>query len=64
MQKSETVSNKEISNKEISNESVLNKTMSNEADYTEKIKSYLKRLGAGESLKSVRAGFRKRIQGG
>ena len=62
MQKSETVSNKEISNKEISNESVLNKTMSNEADYTEKIKSYLKRLGAGESLKSVRADFVKEFR--
>ena len=62
MQKSETVSNKEISNKEISNESVLNKTMSNEADYTEQIKSYLKRLGAGESLKSVRADFVKEFR--
>lgn len=50
------------SNKEISNESVLNKTMSNEADYTEKIKSYLKRLGAGESLKSVRADFVKEFR--
>lgn len=57
MQKSETVSNKEISN-----ESALNKTMSNEADYTEKIKSYLKRLGAGESLKSVRADFVKEFR--
>lgn len=36
--------------------------MSNEADYTEQIKSYLKRLGAGESLKSVRADFVKEFR--
>ncbi len=49
MQKSETVSNETMSNKEIANET----------NYTEQIKSYLKRLGAGESLKSVRADFVK-----
>lgn len=49
MQKSETVSNETMSNKEIANET----------NYTEQIKSYLKRLGAGESLESVRADFVK-----